>query len=280
MGTDELKRHLRAAAPVLGSCVIAACVSLVPQPQSVEPPTSTFDQLSNRADSGDVSSRVVVGYLLATGRGTRRDYSAARTAFELAADQGDEVARLNLAVLYYLGAGVTKDRALAESHFRLARASLRGPEFSDLTSLPTLIRASCGAEPDEPDEPDVGRDVFLLFCAGCHGSGGIAEYGLAPSFALGERMEKETDELLRTVLNGHGSMPRWDDKLPPEWLEEALEHARSLQADFRRGMLQAGDETPGLSFRFGPMSDLPTRDPPPEPPGASEPSLRDLCSLG
>ena len=106
-------------------------------------------------------------------------------------------------------------------------------------------------------------------------------YGLAPSFALGERMEKETDELLRTVMSGHGDMPRWDDKLPPEWLEAALEHARSLQVGFRRGMLHAEDGTPALSFRFGPMnSDLPTRDPPPEPPGTSEPSLRDLCSQG
>jgi len=35
-----------------------------------------------------------------------------------------------------------------------------------------------------------GADVFLTFCAGCHGVDGFAAYPAAPSFSMGDRLHK------------------------------------------------------------------------------------------
>jgi hypothetical protein len=69
-----------------------------------------------------------------------------------------------------------------------------------------------------------------MFCAGCHGLNGIAGYVGAPSFALGERMEKSDRELMGSITGGHEVMPEWGDKLPDGLLIEALRFAGPSKA--------------------------------------------------
>jgi len=268
-------RRIRLIAVVVAAALAAACATQFPL-GPVPPSTSTFAKLLEQAESGDLPSQNVVANMLLIGQGAPTDSEAAFRWFGAAADSGYMVAQVNLAILHYLGVGAPRDRVEAERLFRVASANTARPLHLRLTSLADLVDGSCGA----PSPTDgVGRDAFRIFCAGCHGINGIAAYGLAPSFALGERMEKETTELLSTVLSGHGSMPAWNDKLPPELLERALEYARSLEGEFRWGIVHTVEELPDLYFTFGAMSeDFGNR--PAEMPisnGSGEPSFGEFC---
>ena len=46
-----------------------------------------------------------------------------------------------------------------------------------------------------------GSEVYLTFCAGCHGFDGIAAYPPAPSFALGERLHQSGRRWRRPLEN-------------------------------------------------------------------------------
>ncbi len=67
----------------------------------------------------------------------------------------------------------------------------------------TLAEASSGT-----GFASVGGRVFLTYCAGCHGFDGFADYPPAPSFSMGERLEKDDRMLLQSILNGKGGCPR------------------------------------------------------------------------
>lgn len=86
-----------------------------------------------------------------------------------------------------------------------------------------------------------GREVFLRYCAGCHGFNGFAFYPYAPSFAMGDRMHKGDAELMRSILNGRGAMPSWDNKLPRPWLRDALAYLRHMNRMAVIGRLPSND---------------------------------------
>ena len=134
--------------------------------------------------------------------------------------------------------------------------------------------------PATASDINIGRGIYQRHCVSCHGVNGIAAFGQAPSFAFGERMEKDTGVLLSTILNGHGSMPAWNDKLPVELLEGALEYARTLEDEFRWGIVHTVDEPPDRYFTFGPMSTDFGSAPAERPlsPGSEGPSLDALCA--
>ncbi len=213
---------------------------------------STYDRILEEAEQGDPDRKNVVGYLLSTGLSPAGGPKEAFTWFQTASREGHSVAGLNLAIMYYLGAGVEEDLGRARRLFDDVAGDPVWATRLQLTTVEELVVQSCEAS---APEADVGRDAYLTFCAGCHGSVGIAEFVLAPSFALGERMEKSLGELLNTVLHGHVNMPRWDDKLPEAWLEQALVYARSLEDQFRWGLIRRPVTLPEYYFRFGPMSD-------------------------
>lgn len=73
-----------------------------------------------------------------------------------------------------------------------------------------------------------GKEVFLTYCAGCHGFSGFAFFPYAPSFSMGDRMEKSDADLLQTILKGKNEMPSWEDKLPLSWLTDALRYLRHM----------------------------------------------------
>jgi hypothetical protein len=102
--------------------------------------------------------------------------------------------------------------------------------------------------------PDGGR-VFLTYCAGCHGFDGFAFYPPAPSFSMGERLEKDNYTLLQSVLNGKGGMPPWENKLPVPLLQDAITYLRSMAARRQMGLHPRSQPLPEIYFRFRPIGE-------------------------
>jgi mono/diheme cytochrome c family protein len=178
------------------------------------------------------------------------DPTAARFWFGVAAESGSASAQLNLALMHSLGAGTNRDTSEAERYFQLAMANPARPPDLAPVSLDRLVQVSCDPAVARPSP---GSEIFGTFCAGCHGAIGLAEYRAAPSFALGERMDKSDNELLASIEGGHQDMPQWSEKLPRPWLLEALKYVRGLSDDFRLGVLHRVRQLPERAFRFGPM---------------------------
>lgn len=100
-----------------------------------------------------------------------------------------------------------------------------------------------------------GADVFLRYCAGCHGFDGFAEYPHAPSFSMGERLQKSDEELLRSVLSGKHAMPYWQDKLPVELYLRAIGYLRTMQQRYNTGLPPRQQPVPDMHYRFNPVGE-------------------------
>ena len=216
---------------------------------------STFDKVRRLALAGDPQAQNLAGFMSFFGEGAPASRELAGDWFRRAAAQGHAPAQLNLALMYYLGAGERRDRAQGERYFRLAAANAnKSPDLATrlvIRTLPELAHVSCrGSDSQGP----MGETTYVVYCAGCHGLNGIAAYGGSPSFALGERLDKGDAELLQSIVEGHGVMPTWGDKLPGENLGAALRFVRQLERDFQSGVLHVLRLPPPLSYRFGPMS--------------------------
>jgi mono/diheme cytochrome c family protein len=187
-------------------------------------PETTYRKFLARAEAGDAESQNVVGFMLYHGEGVRMDRTRAQLWFQRAAAQGNVRAQRNLALLYSAsvpGAVVAPDQ----------RPSPAGPQASL-----------------------AGQSLYERYCAGCHGFNGISAYVHAPSFALGEALEKGDAELMRSVLHGKGEMPNWDDKFSRDQLQDVLRFVRTLQARYELGIGQTLNGAPALFYLFGPMA--------------------------
>jgi len=220
----------------------------------------TFVKFLELAKAGDEKAQHLIGFMLYYGEGVRMDRAAAHYWFHLAADQGDATAQLNLALMHYRGEeGAGRDIEEAQRYLRLAKEN--GSKATRSSSTPDIpdtlddLADRAVLWPQRQDNP--GEQAYVTFCAGCHGFNGIAAYVGAPSFALGERMEKSDAELFRTITMGHGVMPRWENKLPDELLFEALRFLRTLPLQYRNGIAQIVRTPPPFYFVFGPMSAQP-----------------------
>lgn len=100
-----------------------------------------------------------------------------------------------------------------------------------------------------------GAQTFLKYCAGCHGFDGKANYEHAPSFSLGDRMQKDDQELLQSVLNGKNNMPPWRDKLPVEKLRDAITYLRLMHSRHERGDQPRQIDIPDTYYLFKPVGE-------------------------
>ncbi len=216
---------------------------------------STFSRFREHALAGDPESQNLVGFMLFFGEGAARDQAAARRWFTEAAASGHMSAQLNLAMLYFLGVGAPQDPVRANRYFAMARANpAKPPEVASrliFSTIPELIDQSCdiGRESE-----GLGQETYLTYCAGCHGFNGVAAYAGSPSFGLGEHLDKSDAELMGSIVGGHGVMPTWGDKLPQDKLDAVLRYVRSLQLNFRGGILHALNTPPPRYYLFGPMT--------------------------
>ncbi len=104
-------------------------------------------------------------------------------------------------------------------------------------------------------ESIIGSETFLTFCAGCHGTQGFSTYKMAPSFAMGDRLQKSDNELLQSILKGIGAMPSWEDKLPYHKLKEAITYLRSMNARLSAGYEPLNVELPEKMYTFVPIGE-------------------------
>jgi TPR repeat protein len=226
------------------------------EPGREMPADSTFFKFLTLAKTGDEKAQHLIGFMLYFGEGVRMDRAAAHYWFHLSADQGNASAQLSLAVMHYLGQGVGKDIEEAERYFRLAKDNTSpSVNLSASAEVPRTLAELAERAVMRPGNFDIqGESTFATFCAGCHGLNGIAAYERAPSFALGERLDKNDEDLFFTITHGHGTMPAWRDKLSDAALVEALRFVRTLPQQYQNGIAQVLRTPPSLYFLFGPMS--------------------------
>ena len=100
-----------------------------------------------------------------------------------------------------------------------------------------------------------GADVFMRYCAGCHGFDGFAEYPFAPSFSMGQRLHKSDAELLRSVLSGRHAMPYWQNKLSIGMLQRAIAYLRVMDQPYSSGLPPREQPLPEMHYRFSPVGE-------------------------
>ena len=100
-----------------------------------------------------------------------------------------------------------------------------------------------------------GAEVFLTYCAGCHGIDGFAAYPAAPSFSMGDRLHKDDETLLESVLQGKGAMPYWEGKLSIQLLRSAIRYLRIMDERAKAGLAPRQRSLPAHMFRFQPAGE-------------------------
>lgn len=100
-----------------------------------------------------------------------------------------------------------------------------------------------------------GSDVFLKYCAGCHGFDGFAEYEHAPSFSMGERLHKSDDELLQSILAGKHAMPYWQNKLSHDMFHRAIDYLRVMAQRYSSGLPPRDEPIPETHYKFNPVGE-------------------------
>ena len=100
-----------------------------------------------------------------------------------------------------------------------------------------------------------GSEVFLNYCAGCHGFDGFAVYEQAPSFSMGDRLHKSDEELLRSVLAGKHAMPYWQNKLSNDMFRSAIAYLRVMQQRYSSGLSPREEPIPEMHYKFNPVGE-------------------------
>lgn len=121
-----------------------------------------------------------------------------------------------------------------------------------LAGISSIVSA---AAPQGDERNPRGADVFLTFCAGCHGIDGFAAYPAAPSFSMGDRLHKDDGTLLQSILNGKGAMPPWQDKLSIPMLRSAIRYLRIMDERVKIGQAPLQQKLPAYMYRFQPVGE-------------------------
>jgi len=108
---------------------------------------------------------------------------------------------------------------------------------------------------DETAQAIAGSNIFLKYCAGCHGFDGFAVYEQAPSFSMGERLHKSDEELLGSVLAGKHAMPYWKDKLSDDMFRSAIAYLRVMLDRSSSGLPPREEPIPEMHYKFNPVGE-------------------------
>ena len=76
-------------------------------------------------------------------------------------------------------------------------------------------------------DPRTGVEVYTTFCVSCHGEDGRGHVEGAADFVGDRRRMRKTDEeLLESIREGKGEMPRWSGILTEEEMVNVLQYIR------------------------------------------------------
>lgn len=131
-----------------------------------------FVQYSRRARDNDAAAQYQLGRMYAIGRGTKRDYRAARHWYGKAAAAGSVMAEYRLGVLMFRGLGGDKDLAEARRLFALAaRRGYAGAQFM----LGNIYKQGLGID----KSPQQARFWYQQAAANGHQNARLALAGVA-----------------------------------------------------------------------------------------------------
>ena len=174
---------------------------------------TTYERLLPLANAGDTDIQNVLGYMYFHGEGVDQDYRRAHEWFHRSAEQGNLLAQRNLGLMHAQSVPgiplIYFDPVEANFWFsNLAAGAPDGPALAQ-ESYKAFVGTVTQEDYDPFPDEDLGKNVYVTFCAGCHGFNGEAPFDKSPSFARHERLKKTNRELLNSILNGLNSMPAW-----------------------------------------------------------------------
>jgi mono/diheme cytochrome c family protein len=146
--------------------------------------------------------------------------------------------------------GATLSRELLESSLAYIRATYGHPQAAESGASRPRVRTDAGT-----GEPASGARNYRTYCAGCHGFNGVAYYVNSPSFAFGDRLEKNDQELRTSIAKGRGIMPSWEMMLSAAQIDGIVAFIRTLNVSYRRGIASEMGKPPPLYFRFRPLGE-------------------------
>lgn len=178
---------------------------------------TTYQKFLPRALANEPDIQYLLGFMFLHGEGVESDHDQAHQWLHLAAESGHKVAQ----------------RLLGSFHAgRLARVPAYYHDPGEARHwynrvMPTAASPGAGAPSGGLVQ---GEAVYMDYCAACHGVDGNALFPGAPSFAKGQRLDKGTDELTDSIVNGKGLMPPWGQALPAELAVSALPYIQARWA--------------------------------------------------
>ncbi len=219
--------------------------------EQIAHPETTYEKFLPLAINGNAKIQNVLGYMYFYGEGVLQDYNQAHTWFHNAAEQDYLYAKKNLAIFH---SGIIKD--IPKKYINLEETNKWLLLFEENTDklVETGIKNQISLEEKHEDVIN-GEQLFVQFCAGCHGFNGIAYYTVSPSFALGERLHKSDSELCNSITNGKNIMPSWKNKLSEKQILNIIAFIRTLPVKFQLGIIGNLRNKPGKYFRFRPLGE-------------------------
>ncbi len=73
-----------------------------------------------------------------------------------------------------------------------------------------------------------GKEIYIRYCAGCHGSSGVGLMPGMPDFTQGERLLRTDKDLIDSVRIGNGIMPAFNGMLNDDEIENVVAYLRSF----------------------------------------------------
>ena len=215
-------------------------------------PTTTYERLLPLAETGDPEAMHLLGYMYFYGEGVELDYNKAHEWFHLAAEEGEPKSMRNLG-LYHAHA-ISRiparfyDPREANLWFSLAATASTDKQVSSAAgaSYERFLGTDRNGLLDSVPPDELGKTVYTAYCAGCHGFDGHSSFNHAPSFALGENLQKSDAQLLTSIGRTLNPWPHRLDGIP--------RHARQAALAYIRGELAGKPTRVGLSASLLPTA--------------------------
>jgi len=194
-------------------------------------PRTTYERLLPIAQAGDPDVQNLLGFMYFYSEGVDLDYNQAHDWFHLAAEQGNLLAQRNLGLLHSKSQPRIPDTFFdpVEANFWFSLYAAGTPGASRLASVSyeSFLEPVSEGKNKPLAKRESGKEVYVTFCAGCHGFEGNAAFPHAPSILLGEGLQQADSVLSTSILDGKNNMPGWRDTLSAEQVREVLLYIRN-----------------------------------------------------
>jgi len=175
-------------------------------------PRSTYEKILPLAEAGDPDMQNLLGFMYFYAEGVGLDYDQAHQWFHLAAEQGNPMAQRNLGLFHSSSwpriPASFYDPVEANYWFSLHAAGASGGSSLAASSYSSFLKSVTEIS-EINHQANSGEDIYLTFCAGCHGFDSSASFPRAPSLLMGESLGKSDSALLGSILDGLNTMPAW-----------------------------------------------------------------------